>query len=184
MVRWSTSASVEVLPDGRYPAARVHVGDRVYPAVVGKNGVTPRTSKREGDGCTPAGTFPLRQILYRPDRMARPLSLLPVAEIGPEDVWCDDPSSPDYNTLRRPSSGGAERLQRVDHVYDLLVVVGYNDSPPVLGKGSAIFLHVARDEAFPAASATAGCVALHRAHLAELLSLVPRDATVRIHEEG
>jgi L,D-peptidoglycan transpeptidase YkuD (ErfK/YbiS/YcfS/YnhG family) len=55
-----------------------------------------------------------------------------------------------------PFAAGHERLWRDDHVYDVIAVVGYNDEPVVPGRGSAIFLHVAR----PGYAPTEGCIAL------------------------
>lgn len=128
-----------------------------------------RLDKREGDGATPAGCFPLRRVLYRADRVARPDTLLEAAPIDPEDGWCDDPADPAYNRpVRFPLAAGAEHLWREDGLYDVIVVLGHNDDPVVPGRGSAVFLHVARDGYEP----TAGCVALS---LPDLLALL-RDA--------
>jgi L,D-peptidoglycan transpeptidase YkuD (ErfK/YbiS/YcfS/YnhG family) len=124
--------------------------------------------KREGDGATPAGVFPLRRVLYRPDRGDPPTTLLPVAPISPEDGWCDDPTDAAYNTqVRLPHGGRAERLWRDDHLYDLVVVIGHNDDPVVAGTGSAIFIHVAATNF----AATEGCIALDRPDLEHLIAL-------------
>ncbi|MGE3870342.1 MAG: L,D-transpeptidase [Pseudorhodoplanes sp.] len=116
-------------------------------------------AKREGDGATPAGTFTLREVLYRGDRVDAPRTALPCRAIEPDDGWCDAPDRPDYNRpVRFPFAASAERLWREDSLYDVIVVIGYNDAPPVAGAGSAIFLHVARHDLAP----TEGCVALPR----------------------
>jgi len=131
---------------------------------LGRSGV--RADKREGDGATPVGTFPLRRLLYRPDRWAPPRTGLPIAAIDPGDGWCDDPTDPAYNRpVRLPCAASHEMMWRDDGLYDVVVVLGHNDAPPVPGLGSAIFLHVAR----PAWEPTEGCVALA---LADLLRLV------------
>jgi L,D-peptidoglycan transpeptidase YkuD (ErfK/YbiS/YcfS/YnhG family) len=123
--------------------------------------------QREGDGMTPIGEWPLRCVLFRPDRMSPPQCVLPVAPLRPDDGWCDAPDDPDYNRLvRLPHRASAEVMWRDDHLYDIVVVVGYNDDPVIPGKGSAIFLHLAREEFTP----TAGCVALSRADLLEALA--------------
>ncbi|MDE1148959.1 MAG: L,D-transpeptidase family protein [Azospirillaceae bacterium] len=135
------------------------------PCVIGRGGVI--ADKREGDGGTPVGCFPLRRVLYRPDRGGAPVTGLPVAALSPDDGWCDDPDDPDYNrpvTLPFPASH--EVMWRQDHVYDLMVVLGHNDDPPVPGLGSAIFMHLTR----PDRAATAGCTALDRPDLLWLLS--------------
>ena len=113
------------------------------PAALGRAGI--RALKREGDGATPLGRFPVRQVLYRADRVARPRTRLPVRAIRSDDGWCEDPADRNYNRLvKLPSRRSADRLSRSDHLYDLVLVLGYNDRPRVRGKGSAIFVHLAR----------------------------------------
>lgn len=138
---------------------------KVYPCRTGKGGV--RLKKVEGDGATPIGSFPLRQIFYRPDR-TRPFACdLPLESLTPVDGWCDDPTDPSYNRfIKIPYPASHEILWREDHVYDILVVVGYNDSPPVPPKGSAIFIHLMNEAKTP----TDGCIALFRKDLIEILS--------------
>jgi L,D-peptidoglycan transpeptidase YkuD (ErfK/YbiS/YcfS/YnhG family) len=120
------------------------------PAGIGRKG-------GEGDGITPRGIFPVREIFYRADRIAPPRTPLPVRAIAKDDGWCDAPDDPNYNRLvKLPYPASAENMWREDHLYDLLAVLGYNDDPVVPGKGSAIFLHLARSDY----SATHGCVAL------------------------
>lgn len=132
---------------------------------LGWGGVT--RSKREGDGATPIGTWPLRRLLYRADRIARPQARLETSGIRPEHAWCDDPADPAYNRpVTLPYAGRHERLWREDEIYDLILVLGYNDDPVVPGLGSAIFLHVARPDFSP----TEGCVALARADLVQFLA--------------
>ncbi len=136
-----------------------------------------RADKREGDGATPGGSHVLRRVLYRADRLARPPTDLPVEAIDENDGWCDDGDDPAYNRpVRLPYPGRHERLWRDDGVYDVVVVLGYNDDPPVTGRGSAIFLHVAR----PGFEATAGCVALALPDLLELLRHCDAKARLRI----
>lgn len=139
------------------PAAAMLIGGfRRYRCALGRGGIV--VDKREGDGGTPVGRFPLRQVFYRPDRLAAPpVTALPVRAIAPTDGWCDAPEDPAYNrpvTLPYPAS--AETMWREDTLYDVVVVLGHNDDPPVPGRGSCIFLHVAR----PGYAPTEGCVAL------------------------
>lgn len=135
-----------------------------YPCLMGEAGVT--GAKREGDGATPLGCFALRRVLYRPDRLAPPATRLPVAALSPRDGWCDDPEDPLYNQqIRQPFNGRFEILWREDRLYDVIVVLGYNDAPAIPGRGSAIFLHVASPDRRP----TKGCIALERAPLLEIL---------------
>lgn len=132
----------------------------------------------EGDSITPVGVWPLRRVLYRADRMGAPRCALPVSNIAPDDGWCDAPEDPRYNQpVKLPYPASAERMWRVDHLYDLVVVVGFNDAPVRPGRGSAIFLHVARPQYGP----TQGCVALARDDLLEALAALAPNATVAIH---
>ena len=149
-----------VTPDGF-----LRLGDRSFRCALGRGGIV--RDKREGDGGTPAGTWPLRAILYRPDRVAPPPSSLPSSIIRPDDGWCDAPADPNYNrAVPLPYPASVERLWREDGLYDLLAVIGYNDAPPIPGLGSAIFLHVARPDYGP----TEGCVALALPDLVEILA--------------
>jgi len=122
---------------------------------LGHGGVS--DAKREGDGATPIGSWPLRRLLFRPDRLPAPPTGLPTTPIGPADGWCDAPGDKNYNLpVILPYPASAEALWRVDAVYDLIVPLGYNDGLIQPGRGSAIFLHLARDGYLP----TEGCVAL------------------------
>ena len=132
--------------------------------------------KKEGDGVTPLGCFPLRRVMYRADRMQAPKTGLEVRALGPDDGWCDAPEDSAYNRpVRLPYPASAEAMWRDDGLYDFVVVVGQNDDPVVPHAGSAIFLHVAGPDYRP----TAGCVALARADLSALLQkLGPEDRLV------
>jgi L,D-peptidoglycan transpeptidase YkuD (ErfK/YbiS/YcfS/YnhG family) len=148
---------------------------RRYCCALGRTGVA--LQKREGDHCTPLGSFPLRQVFYRPDRMAAPATRLPCRALTPHDGWCDDVAAADYNRLiALPHPARHEMLWREDAVYDVIVVVGYNDAPVVPGHGSAIFLHLARDEY----AGTEGCVAFARADLLAILAELATGSQVVI----
>jgi L,D-peptidoglycan transpeptidase YkuD (ErfK/YbiS/YcfS/YnhG family) len=143
---------------------RLLFAGRHYRAAIGRGGL--REHKEEGDGGTPMGLLPLRRVFYRADRGPMPRTALPREPIGPEDGWCDDPSHGDYNRLiRLPHPARHERLWRADGLYDIVAVLGWNDAPVQRGRGSAIFLHVARPDLAP----TDGCVALPAADLRALL---------------
>jgi len=153
---------------------RAQWGTRAFRCALGRSGI--RTDKREGDGATPAGIFAMRRVLYRPDRLTRPPTFLPSAPLDPADGWCDDPEDPFYNRpVRLPYAARHERLWREDGIYDLLLVLGYNDDPVVPGLGSAIFLHVARPDLAP----TRGCVALLRDELMVVLATAGPGDMVR-----
>ncbi|HMP63858.1 MAG TPA: L,D-transpeptidase family protein [Phenylobacterium sp.] len=122
------------------------------------------------------GAWPLRRVLYRPDRGPAPRTALPVSPITPDDGWCDDPAHPDYNRpVKRPFDASHEALWREDGLYDLVVVLGHNDDPPVAPLGSAIFLHLAKPDYAP----TEGCIALARPDLEAVLALAaPGDVLI------
>ncbi len=143
--------------------------------VLGAGGV--REDKVEGDAATPAGEFPLRRIYFRNDRLVLPKVRLPARPIAEHDGWCDDPRSPSYNRLVRiPNEWSHETMWREDELYDVVVVVGYNDDPPEGEWGSAIFLHIAREDMSP----TRGCVAFAREDLLELLPLLTPNTRLRV----
>ncbi len=140
-------------------------GRNRYRCAVGYGGV--RADKKEGDGATPAGSWPIRYVLFRPDRIRLPNMKFDVRELKPNDGWCDAPSDPNYNRpVQLPYAASAETLWRRDGIYDVIAVLGYNDDPVVPGRGSAIFLHIARANYSP----TVGCVALARDNLLAFLS--------------
>ncbi|MGO2959142.1 MAG: L,D-transpeptidase family protein [Acetobacter sp.] len=163
-----------------HPAARsnhnaqLHCGHKIMTAIIGKNGVTP--CKQEGDNATPLGLFPLRRVFYRADKIARPQTCLPTEAISRTDGWCDDSTSPYYNEkLTLPNQARHEILWRDDDVYDIIVVIGYNDDPVQAGRGSAIFMHKQRPDRSP----TEGCVALSES---DLLAVLASQAThILIH---
>jgi L,D-peptidoglycan transpeptidase YkuD (ErfK/YbiS/YcfS/YnhG family) len=144
-------------------------------AALGRGGI--RSDKREGDGATPIGVLPLRKVLYRPDRGSAPHCTVPVQPIAPDDGWCDDPGSPDYNRpVRLPIGVSAEALWREDAVYDIIGVLGWNDLPVQPGRGSAIFLHIARPDYAP----TEGCIALAENDLRRVLAMGLTEIVVRL----
>lgn len=143
---------------------RLHLDQHVLPCTLGRAGIVP--DKREGDGGTPPGRHPLREVFFRPDRLPPPATGLPRTALEPDMGWCDDPADGAYNRLiRRPFAASHESLWRDDGLYDLIVVLGYNDDPVEPGAGSAIFMHVASPEFGP----TEGCVGLSLDNLHWLL---------------
>jgi L,D-peptidoglycan transpeptidase YkuD (ErfK/YbiS/YcfS/YnhG family) len=121
--------------------------------------------------------FALEAVLYRPDRLPRPRTGLPLRPVHPEDGWCDAAGDRNYNRcVRHPYSASAEELWRGDGLYDVIVVLGYNLRPRVKGRGSAIFMHVAR----PGFQPTEGCIALRRPDLVRLLARLGRRARVHV----
>ncbi len=148
-----------------------------FPCAFGKGGFT--LYKREGDGATPRGLFPLRQCLYRADRHPAPQTELPLSAIAPDDSWCDDPASQFYNLpVKLPFIPSHEKLWRDDHAYDFIVPIGYNDLSPTPGLGSAIFLHLAKPGYLP----TEGCIAVALEDMLAMLPLLGPETLMDIEE--
>jgi len=151
------------------------VGPHIVPVALGRGGII--ANKREGDGGTPKGTFRPRQLWWRADRYPRPTTFLPVRAIGPGDAWCEDPASRHYNRPVRLGRGnGVDRLRRDDHLYDFIIEIDHNTSPRIAGRGSAVFLHLAR----PNFSPTAGCVSMTRSAMLQLLRQIGPDTKIII----
>lgn len=161
-------------PDGSFDLA----GDLARCAL-GRGGVVAAKEKREGDGASPAGSWAMRRVIYRPDRGPAPDTQLPAFPMEKDDGWCDDPEDPNYNRpVKLPYKGRHEVMWREDHLYDLVVVLAYNDEPVRKGRGSAIFLHLAK----PGYEPTEGCVALARADMEKLLKKAQPGVSLTIHK--
>lgn len=144
---------------------------------LGRGGVIPAMQKREGDGTSPLGKWRMKRVFYRPDRMARPDTRLPIVPLTEHDGWCDSAAHPLYNRpVSLPFAASHERLWREDHVYDLVVELDHNDDPVVPGLGSAIFLHLSRDDFRP----TEGCVAIPKDYMLAVLKQATTDSFVEI----
>jgi len=150
-----------------------------FPCLVGKAGLIAASGKREGDMATPVGSWPLRRVYFRPDRMDAPDTTLPLFPIHENLGWCDDPANPAYNqAVELPFAASHETMWRDDRLYDIVVELGYNDAPPVAGRGSAIFLHLRE----PHTRHTAGCVAVTRNDM--LTMLAGSGPTTTLHVTG
>lgn len=165
------------MSDGRFD-----LGRRWTTCALGKEGVIPAAEKREGDGCSPLGVWPVRKVLFRPDGPYATLPALktlgaPSAPIAIDDGWCDAPGDRNYNRpVKLPYPVSAERMWRDDHLYDIVVVLGHNDDPVVPLMGSAIFLHLAKPNYGP----TEGCVALQPGDMIEVLGQLEAGSAVSI----
>jgi len=149
-------------------------GGQTIPVALGRGRII--ANKREGDGGTPKGTFRPRRLWWRADRNPRPHTFLPIRAIRPEDAWCEDPNSRHYNQpIRLDRDQRGDRLRRDDHLYDFIVEIDHNTSPRIAGRGSAVFLHLARENFSP----TAGCVSMTKSAMLRLLRrLGPRTKIV------
>ena len=142
-------------------------GPLTLPVALGRGGI--KANKREGDGSTPRGTFRLRRLWWRADRHPRPATRLPARRIHADDGWCEDPRDRRYNRpVKIPPRSNADRLKREDELYDFIIEIDHNTRPRVAGRGSAVFIHVAR----PGFAPTAGCIALTLGSLRQLLARV------------
>jgi len=151
---------------------------------LGRSGIISEDTKKEGDGATPAGTWPLRRVLYRPDRLSEPATNLATQPIAPADGWCDDPSDLLYNKpTQLPYPASAEELWRDDELYNVCVILGHNDDPVVPHKGSAIFFHVAKGKEGKLCP-TEGCVALPQDTIVRILMNCGPETSLIIELEG
>ena len=145
------------------------------PVSLGRSGI--RAAKREGDGATPRGAFRPVRLWWRADRVPRPGTLLPARRIGTGDAWCEDPADRRYNRpFRRSANEPGDRLWRADRLYDLLVEIDHNTRPRVTGRGSAVFIHIAR----PGYGPTAGCIGLTGRDMKILLSRISQRTRILI----
>ena len=161
---------------GRRSLGILRAGALVFPVALGRSGI--RADKREGDGSTPRGEFRPLRVWWRPDHGPRPRTLLPVRRIGRADAWCENPRDRRYNRcFRRSANEPGDRLWRDDHLYDLIIEINHNIQPRIAGRGSAVFMHLAR----PAYAPTAGCIALSSRHLRALLNRIDARTRILIH---
>ncbi|RTL53948.1 MAG: hypothetical protein EKK40_05245 [Bradyrhizobiaceae bacterium] len=152
---------------GRPRQGWLFAGDWTVPVSLGRGGI--RADKREGDGGTPRGVFHPLRLWWRADRNPRPRTRLPVRRIDPADAWSEDPADRRYNRPVRAADGApGDRLMRDDHLYDFIIEIDHNSRPRVAGRGSAVFLHLARENFSP----TAGCVGMTRANMLRLLERI------------
>jgi L,D-peptidoglycan transpeptidase YkuD (ErfK/YbiS/YcfS/YnhG family) len=160
---------------GRRTRGWLTAGPHAIPVALGRGGIV--ANKREGDGGTPRGTFHPVRLWWRADRNPRPATPLAVRRIRPVDTWCEDPADRRYNRPVEVAQGRAgDRLRRDDHLYDFIVEIDHNTRPRIAGRGSAVFLHLAR----PGLAPTAGCVAMPRGRLRQLLKNLGRRTRIII----
>ena len=150
--------------------------DFKFKCALGKAGIGEK--KREGDNVTPTGTFKIVKIYYRSDRVKKISSKLRLIEITKNMGWCDDPNSKNYNKLiNLPSKYSHEKLFKKNNIYNVIVVLNYNMKPIIKNKGSAIFIHIAKNNYQP----TQGCIALKKNDLLKLLSKIGRNIKIKIN---
>src|ERR1700733_6333196 len=176
MRRISVAAIHVTARPGRPSQGLVRAGSWSVPVALGRAGV--RANKREGDGATPRGRFRPTRLWWRADRGRRPQTLLPTRRIGPADAWCEHPADRRYNRpFIRSASDPGDRLWREDDLYDLIIEIDHNTRPRIAGRGSAVFIHLAR----PGFGPTAGCVAMPVAVLRRLVRRIGPNTRIVIH---
>jgi len=147
-----------------------------FRCALGKAGV--KKKEKEGDNITPKGIFKITRIYYRADKIKNILTSIKKVKIKKNMGWCDDPNSSSYNKqIKLPSKYSHEKLYRKDDLYDLVLVLNYNANPVIKNKGSAIFLHIAKDSY----KKTKGCIALKKNHLIELISKIKKKVMIKIN---
>jgi L,D-peptidoglycan transpeptidase YkuD (ErfK/YbiS/YcfS/YnhG family) len=136
-----------------------------------------RAMKREGDGATPTGIWPMRRILARRDSWGWSRTGLPFRFAAPDDGWCDDPADRNYNRpVKLPYRASHEAMWRKDQLYDVVVILGHNDRPRIKGAGSAVFFHLADPQGGP----TAGCIAVSAKDMRKVLALCGRKTRIKV----
>jgi L,D-peptidoglycan transpeptidase YkuD (ErfK/YbiS/YcfS/YnhG family) len=142
---------------------------------LGKSGIGEK--KIEGDNITPKGTYQIKRVYYRKDRVKKIKAKIKLFEIKKNFGWCDQPNSKFYNRLIDiPNKLSHEKLYRKDNVYDVIIVLNYNMNPTIQYKGSAIFIHVAKRK-FPP---TKGCVAISKKNLLSLIEAISKKTKIKI----
>ncbi len=143
--------------------------------VFGRDGIT--DNKKEGDWKTPMGTFPIREIYYREDKIKKPETQIKCTPLSKDNAWCDDPSRNEYNTfIKLPFNGSYENLWREDNMYDIVLIIGYNDSPVIKNEGSAIFIHIMKENM----EYTKGCLAIKKEDMLHLISKITSKTFIEI----
>ena len=157
-----------------YQKGELHFQSKIYKCALGRNGI--KKKKQEGDGCTPEGTYSLGPLYYRSDRIEKLKTFFNNIPIEKNMFWSDHPRSEHYNKLIRFKDYSYENLYKENHTYDIILVINYNISPIIKGKGSAIFLHLAKTDFSP----TSGCIALKKKCLLEILEKLNINDKIRI----
>ena len=173
----SSFRTIHVRPrPGRRSQGFLCAGAWCVPVALGRGGI--RANKREGDGGTPRGSFRPLRLWWRADRLGLPRTTLPARRIGPADAWCEDPKDRRYNRpFHKSAIEPGDRLWRHDRLYDIIIEIDHNTRPRVAGRGSAVFIHVAR----PGFAPTAGCVALRPRELRILARKLGPKTRIVIH---
>ena len=146
--------------------------------VVGKRGIG--FKRKEGDFITPKGTYKVKYILYRKDRVRKIQTKIKKIAIRKDMGWCNDPKSKNYNKLiKLPYAYNFEKLFRKENNYDIILILNYNMNPVIKNKGSAIFIHIAKKKF----KKTEGCIALKKIHLLKVIKRINKNTTIKIENQ-
>jgi L,D-peptidoglycan transpeptidase YkuD (ErfK/YbiS/YcfS/YnhG family) len=147
-----------------------------FRCALGKSGIKKKI--KEGDCITPKGIFKINKIYYRADKIKKVRTKVNTVKIKKNMGWCDDPRSIFYNKqIKLPSKFSHEKLYRKDSLYDLVLVLNYNTNPIIKNKGSAIFIHVAKNSY----KKTKGCIALKKQDLIQLAKNIKKNTRIKIN---
>jgi L,D-peptidoglycan transpeptidase YkuD (ErfK/YbiS/YcfS/YnhG family) len=147
-----------------------------FRCALGEAGI--KKKEKEGDNVTPKGIFKIIKMYYRSDKIKNITTGIKKIKIKKNMGWCDDPSSDLYNQqIKLPNTYSHEKLYRNDNLYDLILVLNYNINPTKKYKGSAIFIHIAKNSY----KKTKGCIALKRKHLIELISKIKKNTKIKVN---
>jgi L,D-peptidoglycan transpeptidase YkuD (ErfK/YbiS/YcfS/YnhG family) len=150
--------------------------DHKFKCALGKAGIG--IKKTEGDNITPKGNFKIIKVYYRKDKIKKVHTKLRLIQIKKKMGWCTDPNNKDYNKqIKLPTKFNHEKLYRSDSLYDLILFINYNTNPIIKKRGSAIFIHIAKKKYNP----TAGCIALKKKDLIQLLRIIKKNTKVFIN---
>ncbi len=142
---------------------------------IGKRGIG--NKKKEGDLITPKGHYKIKFLLYRKDRVKKIETSIKKVVIQKNMGWCDDPKSKKYNQLvKLPFKYSFEKLYRKENTYDIILVLNYNMNPIKQNKGSAIFIHVAKNKF----EKTEGCVAVRKSSLLKIIKKLKKNTKIKI----
>jgi L,D-peptidoglycan transpeptidase YkuD (ErfK/YbiS/YcfS/YnhG family) len=153
----------------------LQLGGLRFPCSLGRSGTS--YLKREGDGASPKGSWQLRRLFYRADRLPPPRSGLAPRALQAGQGWCETVGDRNYNRrVPIPYATAHETMRRADHLYDIVIETSHNERPRVQGHGSAVFFHLRKADGGP----TAGCIAVSLRDMRIILQRVGPGTRLKI----
>ena len=153
----------------------LHYKEFKFKCCFGKNGLT--KNKIEGDKKTPKGTYTLGSLYYRKNKNIKPSTKLKCVAITKKMGWCNDIKNKKYynKLIKINNKIKHEKLYRNDYKYDYFIPINYNTKKTILGKGSAIFLHLTKNF-----KPTAGCIAIQKKEFLILIKVIQKKTKIKI----